>query len=295
MKIFNTCAEALKACITNDYFAIAHLYSDEKPKGIHIHDCYELYYSVSGATQFMIDNQFYPVEPGDAFFINQFESHCLTQVDDANHERILVLISPGFLKSVSTETTDLDACFREHPLGRSHRIPLEPEEQKRFLFYINNLKSVDNFGADVIERSMFSLLMVYMTKRYLKFIRHRNVPLHVNDTVNHSVKVDGILSYINQNLTEPISLEQIADQFHLSPSYVCRIFKAATGDTINKYITAKRLTQAKLLLTKGYSVTDAAEKSGFGDYSSFFRAFTKATNVSPKKYAQYSTHRELTE
>lgn len=294
MNIFNTCQEAIDYCMSKEYFAIAHLYSDEKPKGIHIHDCYELYYSVSGASQFLIDKQFYPVEPGDAFFINQFESHCLTQVDATTHERILVLIAPAFLKAISTESTDLDACFRDHPPGRSHRIPLSGEEQKRFLFYIDNMKSVGSFASDIMERSLFSLFMVYMTKRYLKFIRHRSVPLNVSGK-SHGVKVDGILSYINQHLDGPISLEQIAEEFHLSPSYVCRVFKAATGSTINQYATAKRITQAKLLLTEGCSVTEAAERCGFENYSNFFKAFTKATSISPKKYVQFVIHRELTE
>ena len=298
MKIFNNCAEATEACLSNNYFSIAHLYKDEPSKGIHMHDCYELYYSISGAKQFFIDNQFYPIEPGNAFFINQFESHCLTQIDNDSHERILILISPPYLKSISTETTDLDACFREHPPGRSHRIALDPEEQKRFLFYIDNLKEISNFGSDVMERSTFALLMVYMTKRYLKFVRHRSTPqspLPASDAASHDVKVAGILSYINQNLNRPISLEQIADQFHLSPSYICRIFKDATGDTVNKYINTQRILQAKILLTKGHSVTETAERCGFENYSTFFRAFTKVTNISPKNYIQFSTHRELTE
>lgn len=297
VKIFNNCAEATQACLSSNYFSIAHLYKDEPPKGIHTHNCYELYYSVSGAKQFFIDNQFYPVEPGNAFFINQFESHCLTQIDKDSHERILILISPSYLKSISTDATDLDACFREHPSGQSHRVALDSEAQKRFLFYIDNLKEISNFGSDIMERSTFALLMVYMTKRYLKFVRHRSVPqfsLPASDAASHNVKVAGILSYINQNLNRPISLEQIAGQFHLSPSYICRIFKDATGDTVNKYITTQRILQAKVLLTEGHSVTEAAERCGFENYSTFFRAFTKVTGISPKNYVQFSTHRELT-
>lgn len=295
MKIFNTCSEALEMCISKSYFAIAHLYNSEKPIGTHIHDCYELYYSVSGAKQFLINNQFYPVEPGDAFFVNQFESHCLTCVDSGAHERIVIFISPAFLKSISTEATDLDACFREHPPGRSHRIPLTPEEQKRFRFYIDNLRNTNNFGSDIMERSVFSLLMVYITKRYLKFIRHRSVPLRSASSEGHGVKVDGILSYINQHLDESISLEQIAEQFYLSTSYVCRIFKAATGTTINQYMIAKRISKAKELLRDGMSAADVAVRCGFGDYSNFYKAFIKSTKVSPKNYVQLSTYRELTE
>ena len=47
---------------------------------IHIHDCYEIYYSISGGKQFLIDNRFYNFNPGDIFFINQYESHYISQI-----------------------------------------------------------------------------------------------------------------------------------------------------------------------------------------------------------------------
>ena len=74
----------------------------------------------------------------------------------------------------------------------------------------------------------------------------------------------------------------------MSESYICRIFKSATGTTINKYINARRISIAKALLSDGANVTEAYEKSGFSDYSNFFKAFTKAVGISPKKYAQCS-------
>ena len=100
--------------------------------------------------------------------------------------------------------------------------------------------------------------------------------------------MDDILSYINSNIAQPLSTTLLAEEFFLSESYICRIFKAATGTTINKYITARRISIAKSLLNSGASVSDAYEKSGFTDYSNFFKAFTKAVGVSPKKYANLS-------
>ena len=100
--------------------------------------------------------------------------------------------------------------------------------------------------------------------------------------------MEDILAYINQNIGQNITVEQLAANFFLSESYICRIFKQATGTTINKYITARRISIAKAHLNEGDSVGTAFEKSGFGDYSSFFKAFTKAVGVSPKKYAGLS-------
>ena len=100
--------------------------------------------------------------------------------------------------------------------------------------------------------------------------------------------MDDILAYINQNISQPITIEQLAEHFYLSESYICRIFKSATSTTINKYITARRISIAKSLLNEGASVNEAYERSGFTDYSNFFKAFTKAVGVSPKKYANLS-------
>ncbi len=108
-----------------------------------------------------------------------------------------------------------------------------------------------------------------------------------NSVCNHHV--DDILSYINQNISSPLTLSELSKEFFLSESYICRIFKSATGTTINKYITARRISIAKSLLSDGVSVMTAYEKSGFTDYSAFFKAFTKAVGISPKKYARYSS------
>ena len=73
MQIFSSCKDAIDNCIKTRSFSIAHLYNDNKPLDMHLHDCYEIYYSISGGKQFLIDNAFYDICPGDIFFINQYE------------------------------------------------------------------------------------------------------------------------------------------------------------------------------------------------------------------------------
>lgn len=283
LKILSSCKEAFAQCTKKQYFSISHLYSDEKPMEMHIHDCYEIYYSISGGKQFLIDNRFYDILPGDIFFINQYESHHLTSIDSQIHERIVFSIHPDFLKSLCTADTNLDSCFQNHSLKLGHKVSLAPEEQKRFLYYVHKFADIRGYGADLLERAAFMELMVFLNKRFQK-----NHQKELDMDMNCSTQVDGILSYINQHMAEPLSLGQLADHFYLSPSYLCRLFKSTTGTTINKYITAKRISYAKELLAEGYSVSDTCTKCGFNDYSNFFKAFTKATNLSPKKYAQFS-------
>lgn len=283
MEELYSCKQAMENCSASQTFAIAHLYKEEKAMDMHIHDCYEIYYSISGGKQFLIDNRFYTIEPGDIFIINQYESHKITQVDKMVHERIVLSIHPEYTKRLSSSETDLDACFSDRPEDFSHKLSLNKEQQNRFLYYINKITKADGFGHDIIEQTAFMELMVMLHAAF----RTSHVQAPIGNYI-YNQQVDDILAFINTNIATPITIEQLSKEFYLSESYICRIFKSATGTTINKYVNARRISIAKSLLSSGVGVTEAYEKSGFTDYSNFFKAFTKAVGISPKKYAQCS-------
>lgn len=283
MKELSSCHQAIENCAATQTFAIAHLYKEEKTMDMHIHDCYEIYYSISGGRQFLIDNKFYAIEPGDVFIINQYESHKITQVDKEVHERIVLSIHPEYTKQLSSPRTDLDACFCSRPENFCHKLSLSKEQQNRFLYYINKITDAEGYGQDILEQTAFMELLVLLNRLTLS-----NRPVTAASPTVYNQQVDDILKYINQNITAPLTIGQLAGEFYLSESYICRIFKSATGTTVGKYITARRISIAKALLSDGIGVTEAFEKSGFTDYSSFFKSFTKAVGISPKKYAQCS-------
>lgn len=257
---------------------------------MHIHDCYELYYSISGGRQFLIDNRFYSIASGDLFIINQYESHKLTQIDSCVHERIVLSIHPDYVRSLSTPETDLDYCFSHRQGKITHKLSLSREQQKRFLYFIDKIISAKGYAHDIIEQAAFMELLVLIN--YLFKASCRRQPAAAQDKAlsgyKYNPQVDNILSYINRNIGSPVTIDMLAGEFFLSESYICRIFKSATGTTINKYITARRISIAKALLNEGAGVNEAFEKSGFSDYSTFFKAFTRAVGVSPKKYAGLS-------
>lgn len=288
MKTYSSCKEAIQNCLDSRSFAVAHLYNDEKPMNIHIHDCYEIYYSISGGKQFLIDNRFYDFHPGDIFFINQYESHCLSQIDNVRHERIVLSIFPEFLKALSTETTDLNYCFSFRSRQFGHRISLTPEEQKRFFYHIHRLSRESEFGQELLDQAAFLELMVFLTQCFVGRCREEETGSGYGTIGSRHGQMDQILSFINQNLTEDLTLQMLADHFFISTSYLCRLFRESTGTTINRYITARRITRAKAFLSEGYSVTETCSLCGFRDYSNFLKAFTRAVGISPKKYAQFS-------
>lgn len=282
MKELNSCKEAMAECIEKKYFSIAHLYKDEKAMAMHIHDCYEVYYSISGGKQFLIDNKVYDIAPGDIFLISQYDSHYLTQIDQELHERIVIMIDPEFMKSVSSEETNLNKCFENRGEDFSHKISLNQEQQKRFLYFINKILSSNSYGHDLLEKTTFIELFLMINKILLD----KDGDKATEEIATYNEQVDAILSYLNSNIQNPVSIGDLAKHFYISESYICRIFKSATGTTINKYMTARRISIAKSLLAEGKGVSEVCEECGFSDYSNFLKAFTKSVGISPKKYSQ---------
>lgn len=290
MKILDSCKKAISDATKNESFTVAHLYRDEKAMDIHIHDCYEIYYSISGGQQFLIDNRFYDFHPGDIFFINQYESHYLSKIDNATHERLVFGVHPNYLKRQSTLKTDLNHCFSYRDPILGHRLSLSKDEQKRFFFYFNKLRNNKGYGSDILDAATFLELITFLNQTYRLHSNpeYNTGEIQAKTSSPDRSQIDSILSYINQNITSKLTIEHLAQKFYISTSYLCRIFKNATGTTINKYIAAKRITLAKNLLAEGNSAFDACAKCGFQDYSNFYKAFTKSVGLSPRKYGHFS-------
>lgn len=97
-------------------------------------------------------------------------------------------------------------------------------------------------------------------------------------------RVKEIMHYIDENIENPISLDEIASNFYISTSYMCRIFKSMTGFTIHQYISKRRIFHATQLLAAGYSAAETCARCGFNEYSNFYKSFTNFIGVSPSQY-----------
>ncbi len=95
-----------------------------------------------------------------------------------------------------------------------------------------------------------------------------------------------MLSYIQTHLTGNLSLAALEKKFFLNRYSLCRLFKRATGSTLQAYIRTKRLALAQQFLAEGKGVAIAAQASGFNDYTNFLKAFKEKTGVLPREYGK---------
>ena len=95
-----------------------------------------------------------------------------------------------------------------------------------------------------------------------------------------------MITYINDHITEELSLDHLSSRFYTSKYYLGRQFKQFTGLTLYQYIMKKRLMMARDMLRAGSPVMDACLWSGFRDYSNFLKAFKREFGQNPSKYTK---------
>lgn len=166
----------------------------------------------------------------------------------------------------------------------------------RELLVLMNRAAIDG-GADVDE--IFSLCRRYEQEidtferiedlnRWLGMILHQFICLVFDfKAIKHQNAIFKITTYIKENLTKRITLEEAAAQVFLSKSYFCRILKSELGYTFTEYVNRLRIERSKaMLLSSRMPISEISLEVGFEDQSYFSRIFKKQTGSSPGKYRE---------
>jgi len=244
---------------------------------LHFHDHFELLLPLTSPGSIFVNDQVYPLESGTLYLIGENTLH-RTMVDGL-HTRYVLHISRKTLIDLSTPQTDFTRLAQEN----FRRASLSENQMAELITLFKALESNKNdgsFGSDI--RQMMALLELLL----------RVSPTLNAATAGESIRnkdfmrVAPILDYIRDNLSEPLTLDQIASQFYISKHYLCRIFKSATGSSVMEYIIYSRVLRARQLLKQGISVQQAGELSGFSDNSHFIRTFGHLTGITPGRYAK---------
>lgn len=245
----------------------------------HRHNACEVYLFLSGNIRFYIEQTCFEPVPGSLIILNPNEMHRVQSMDASRYERIIVHFQPGYMEELSPTGFSLADCFYSRPLGLQNLRVLSPDELREFLSLYEGLASStspDCFGSTVVQDAYASLLLVFLNRQFKTgSSSYKNtMPPYITAT----------MQYIESHLSEPLRLSTLAEQVHVSGSYLSSQFKEHTGLTLRAYVLDRKINYAKNLLQQGATVTEACYGSGFNDYANFIRSFKKVTGMSPGKY-----------
>lgn len=240
---------------------------------LHIHDNHELFCLVKGDVGYVVEGHRYKLYPGTLLLMRSSESHKLSVNSSAEYERYVINFSSDFLLQNGFDSTILTPLF-ERALGQKNRY--SPRDFTGFspLTYFEKLEE----EAKIISPkcAVLSNLSSLLSAINIAFLKKSN----------REIEEGELLSFVNENLTSNLSLEEIAAHAHLSPSQLARVFKKLSGTSVHEYILSKRLILFHEKLRSGLGVIEASTECGFRDYSAFYRLYKKRYGISPTKKSQ---------
>ncbi len=237
----------------------------------HYHEFCKLLLLVSGSGGYWVAGQRYALQPGDIILVGSHVVHRPEFEAGAPYERIIVYISPDFLRRHSTADCDLLECFAAGPVLRN-------EKSRPELFHLAQKLEQELSGAEkgrvILSNGLLLRLMVEILRTQSRSPEPARLP-------PADSRVEKIMAYIDAHLEEELSVDQIAEQFYLSKFHMMRLFRAGTGSSVGGYIIHRRLLRARDLIASGLSATESCFRVGFGSYSSFTRAYGKYFGTTP--------------
>ena len=260
--------------------------SGEAPTDLpyHYHDCYEVFCSRNTRLAYRVNGAVYELTRGDILVFNQFDVHQSLAEPGSDYRRHVTIFHPELIAPWSTPDYDLLRCFERRPAGFSHLIRLSAADLERYdeLFARGvAARTLEPPERDMVQRLVLAELLVVV---------NRGTPLdpasrsHRTASPDDSARLDEITRYVDEHLTEDLSLDRLAHRFGTTPNGLNRLCRRAGRITLHQYILRRRLERARLELSRGTSVTEAAYASGFGNLSHFIRTFRAKTGASPKEF-----------
>ncbi len=249
----------------------------------HTHAYCEIFYLKTGSCIYHINNTTYHLTAGEAMVVAPGDSHCTSYEGLVPCERIIVYCRPEAIPETFLEKhEDISQNIK-----RSGKIILDKKGQIKIDGILLRMMEENNMP----DEHSFELLGLYVMEMLLCLDRSGIFvceSLRVNDGI--STDIADTLTYIAQNYRLPLSLEEVAGQINLSPTYLSKKFRKVTGVTFKEYVNYIRIKQAvQALLTTDDSITKIAVDCGFNSSNYFKDIFRKINGVSPRTFRKQST------
>ncbi len=231
----------------------------------HSHNMIEIYYFLRGNAHFSVEGNIYKLERGNVIVMTSGQTHNLMLEPCPAYERIVLNID-------SSATPEAFDAIRDRLVDGNNFFKLTKQEQLWFEESLNYIKRVNE---DMRENLIYAFATMVFSLLSTK-VNTRTALSPIQDAT-----IKNTVNYINKNLTKKLSLDIIAGALYCNKAVLNRKFRKIMGCNVWEYVVRKRIYTARQTLFNSLDINTAFEKSGFNDYSSFFKAYKKLIGVSP--------------
>lgn len=252
---------------------------------IHWHNDLEINLIREGEAVFQVYQKSYRVRTGEGFLLNRNVPHSCSSPGNEHVRYSTILVRPDFLYGDFGSDVERK-CFQ--PFLQNSAMPCIyltgfDENGKEILQKLNQVEEAFDRKRFCYELKIKGLLCEAFAM--ILYGHRQELTKFVPANLQELERLEKMLNYLNMHFTEVISLQDLADQVHLSREVCCRFFKKMTGKTITGYLEEYRVNKSFSLVQSGqYSMTQITEMVGFSNPSRFASAFRKRFGCNPGEY-----------
>ena len=233
----------------------------------HIHKEGEIYFNLSGDVSFEVEDRRYPISRGSVIITRPYEYHHCIPHSNEPHEHFWI--------SFSTEgTEDILKLFFDREKGKDNLILLNEMQVSELCTVLNSLLSKN---SNTLQRRV-DFLQIF------RILSSGKLGSYMENLEELLPDLACAIRYMDDHLTEEFDIRILSSHCNVSVSTLERHFKEAFHMTPFALLRKKRLIASMEYLRNGESVTEAALKSGFSDYSNYIQLFRKQFGITPLKY-----------
>lgn len=262
-----------------------------KNKNMHALDCWQIHCQTKGMKTLTIEGESHLFRKGDTAFIAPGSMREMEHSHGKNDYLIISFESTSPLmhffsnRVVTLTDAEIDMLQKLVYLGRHCAIDLH--EENKFGFFRRESSPPELLGV------FQSYLELFLSIVYNRLQNALNINTLLSDTpdAGQPLFVSLLKDYLNDHITENVTLEEISSRFFRSPTYIKKVFKSETGESIISYFSSLKIIEAKKLIYE--NKMNLQEISNYLSYSSpahFSFAFKKHTGLTPSEYRKQHVH-----
>ncbi len=238
----------------------------------HYHNSVEILIPVLGNLNLFINTESLVIPQGELYIVNSQEIHGMYHSDDTE-------IYKGYALQINY------SFIKKYFPAIDHYVFIQPSKEIKQEILKDIYRTIDaydhhqQFQNIEIESYILHLLFKLLSNLLCK---KTELPNNILDK-----RIIKITQYIDLHYDEDLSIDEIAQHFHISPGYLSRYFKSHLNMTIKEYLISVRLKEAQHdLLFSDYSILEISLLHGFPNLKSFINAFKKVYHDTPAKYRE---------
>lgn len=270
-------------------YILYHFLSDrEEFLSSHFHNEIELIFPVTDGTGMIVDNRVFPLRRGYLYILNEHTLHNRIELSPS-YERYNMYFDPIMLTNFSTKKVNFKNKFTKY----FYIINVQDKMDEFMQLFAGLMECQSRHETDDVTPTIYFLQLL---KKMYDLIGEEardeeQQRIEGGQQLDPKIfQIHSIQTYINAHLTEPLTLDFIAENFFLSKYYLSHMFKKMTGYGVMEYVRLCRINKACQMLRNGLPVTTVSENIGLKNIGRFNRVFKSYVGMTPKQYfAKYAT------